>query len=80
VASVLSYLGVPAGGGKPFLHLVNYSDYAVENVTVHMLGKWTSVKLYSPGKAPRPLPVFETDDGTGVELDKLGITATLVME
>ena len=80
VASVLSYMGVPPGSRKPILQLVNYSDYEVENVTVHLLGKWTAVKLYAPGKEPRTLPVFETDDGTGVELDRLGITATLVME
>ena len=80
VASVLSYMGVPPGSRKPILQLVNYSDYEVENVTVHLLGKWTAVKLYAPGKEPRTLPVFETDDGTGVQLDRLGITATLVME
>ena len=80
VASVLSYMGSGAGGKQVHVHLVNYSDYDVENVTVHLLGKWKSVKLLAPGQVPRPLAVFETEDGTGVEIDKLGIMGTLVVE
>jgi len=80
VASVLSYLSSSDDGKRISLQLVNYSDYEIENVTVHLLGKWKSVKVRGPGKEDRSLPVFETDDGTGVELDRLGVTAVLVAE
>ncbi|MBK7926761.1 MAG: hypothetical protein IPJ98_04495 [Bryobacterales bacterium] len=80
VASVLSYLAASADGTRVALQLVSYSDYEVENVTVHLLGKWKSVKLLAPGRAERSLPVFETDDGTGVELDRLGVAGVLVAE
>lgn len=80
VSSVLSYMGIDPGGKQLLLHLVNYSDYDVENVTVHLLGKWKSVKFLAPGKQERTLPVFETEDGTGVEIDKVGIVGTLLVE
>jgi hypothetical protein len=80
VASVLSYMAASGDGKRISLQLVNYSDYEVENVTVHLLGKWRQVKLRAPGKEERSLPVFETDDGTGVELDRLGVSALLVAE
>ena len=80
VASVLSFMAGNAAGTQVLLHLVNYSDYDVENVTVHLSGKWKSVKLLAPGKEPRALAVFETEDGTGVEIDKMGIIGTLLAE
>jgi hypothetical protein len=80
VASVLSYMAVGNGGKQLIVHLVNYSDYDVENVTVHLLGKWKSVKLLAPGKEARALTVFETEDGTGVEIDKFGVIGTLLAE
>jgi hypothetical protein len=80
VASVLSYLASGDGGKRLLLHLANYSDYDVENVTVHLVGKWKSVKILEPGREPRPLAVFETEDGTGVEIDKFGVVATLLAE
>ncbi|MBN8730902.1 MAG: hypothetical protein J0L64_10195 [Acidobacteria bacterium] len=80
VASVLSYMAASEDGKRVALHLVSYSDYEIENVTVHLLGKWKSVKLRAPGREERSLPVFETDDGTGVELDRLGAAALLVAE
>jgi hypothetical protein len=80
VASVLSYMAVGNGGKQLIVHLVNYSDYDVENVTVHLLGKWKSVKLLAPGKEARALTVFETEDGTGLEIDKFGVIGTLLAE
>jgi len=80
VASVLSYMGLSADGKQLLMHLVNYSDYEIENVTVHLLGKWKSAKFLAPGMEARPLNVFETDDGTGFEIDKLGVAATLIVD
>jgi hypothetical protein len=80
VASVLSNLSGPESGKPLVLWLVNYSDYDVENVTAHMLGKYASATLHEPGAEPRKLPVYATDDGTGVDLDKIRSLAALVLE
>ena len=81
VASVLSSLAGPAAGRPLVLWLVNYSDYDVENVTAHFLGKFTRATLHEPGAAvPRKLDVYETEDGTGVDIEKLHSLAALVVE
>jgi len=80
VASVLSNLAAPAAGKPLVLWLVNYSDYDVENVAAHFLGKLTSATLYEPGAAPKKLEVYEVEEGTGVDIDKLHALAALVVE
>lgn len=78
VSSMLSNL-VTSGKGAA-LHLVNYSGYPVENVTVHLLGKFTSAKLLAPGKPDVKLQTYEIEDGTGVDVDSVGTAATLILE
>jgi hypothetical protein len=51
VSSMLSEL-VSGPEGRPVaLHLVNYSDYPVEHVTVHLLEKFSQARLLAPGAA-----------------------------
>jgi hypothetical protein len=78
VSSMLSNLG--RVGETAVLHLVNYSGYPVENVTVHLLGKYKSARLLSPGKPDAKLQPYEIEEGTGVDIDTIGIAATLVLE
>jgi hypothetical protein len=59
---------------------VNYTNYPVENVTVHVLGKWSKARVLAPGKPTRDLEVYPTDDGTGIDIDTVGFTATLIVE
>ena len=80
VASVLSSLAAPASGKPVVLWLVNYSDYDVENVTAHVLGKYAKATLHEPGAAPRKVEVYEAEDGTGVDVEKLHALAALVLE
>jgi hypothetical protein len=80
VASTLTYLAGDAEGRRLVLHLVNYSDYDVEAVTAHFLGKYANVTLHAPGQAPRKLAPFEIEEGTGVEIDRFAAVATLVIE
>jgi hypothetical protein len=80
VSSMISNL-LAAPSGKPvILHLVNYSDYPVENITAHVVGKWTKAQLLEPGRAARTLAVFEHEEGAGVEIEKVFSLATLVLE
>jgi hypothetical protein len=80
VSSMLSNLLVTPDGKQTILHLVNYSDYPVENVTVHMLGKFKSARLLAPGAEPKQIPVYDVEEGTGVDVDKVAVSATLVLE
>jgi hypothetical protein len=81
VSSMLSNLQITADGKQTLLHLVNYADYPVEDVTVHLLGTFKSAKLYRPetpgGKA---MDLYPIDEGVGFDIDKVGSVATIVLE
>ena len=51
VSSMLSNVLELSDGGEVLVHLVNYSDFPVENVTVHVLGAYKSASLYRPDGA-----------------------------
>ena len=80
VSSMLSNLLQSSDGKKTVLHLVNYSDFPAEAVTVHLLGKFKSAKLYSPDSPVKTIPVYDNEEGTGIDIDKIGVSATLVLE
>jgi hypothetical protein len=61
------------------LHLVNYTDYPVEAITVHALGRYGKATLLTPS-GPRAVECYETEDGTGVDIPKLEDVAILVLE
>jgi hypothetical protein len=79
VSSMLSNLLETPDRKEVVLHLVNYSDYPVENVTAHVLGAYSSATLYRPGQPPVALKGYETDEGTGYDIDRVGYLATLVL-
>ena len=76
VASMLSSLE-SGPGGSIYVQLVNYSEYAVENVTVHALGKFKKAHLYMPGGVEKDLELYDQEDGSGVDLDKVDVAATV---
>lgn len=80
VSSMLSNLVAPAGGKQLVLHLVNYSNYPVEDITVHVLGKYSKATLYAPGAPPTALTMYPVEEGTGLEIGRLGVTGTVVIE
>ncbi|HLJ16909.1 MAG TPA: hypothetical protein VKV15_20615 [Bryobacteraceae bacterium] len=80
VSTMLSNLLESPDGKQVILQLVNYSDYPVENITVHLLGKFQHARLYRPEAAPKDLSPYEVEDGTGVDVDNMSALATLVLE
>ena len=44
------------------------------------LGKFQTAKFYSPDGPVKTIPVYDNDEGTGIDLDKIGVSATLVLE
>ncbi|MGH9632452.1 MAG: hypothetical protein ACRD7E_29450, partial [Bryobacteraceae bacterium] len=80
VSSMLSNLMQSPDGKQTVLHLVNFSGYPVESVTVHLLGEYKQAVLLTPDGASRKLSLYKHDEGTGVDIDKVGVSATLVLE
>lgn len=78
-ASVLFHL-LAAPGGSLLVHLLNYADYPAEDVTVQVLGKWRRARLYCPEAETRELPVYAVKDGTGVDVDRIRVAATLRLD
>ena len=80
VSSMLSNLVGTPDGSRLALHLVNYTDFPIESITAHVLGTYTHARLYAPGAEPRDLPVYKVEEGTGVDIDKVDVLATVVFE
>ncbi len=68
------------GGRTVVLQFVNYTDYPIESITVHLNGAYHSAKLLAPGKAPTAIDLFEQDNGTGMFIDSIGGVAAVVLE
>jgi hypothetical protein len=80
VGSMLSNLLESPDGKQVVLELVNYSDYDVADITVHVLGKFKRATLLRPGVAARKLETYDVDEGTGVDVPALGALGALVLE
>ena len=80
VSSMLSNLVGTPDGKQVVLHLVNYTDFPVESITAHVLGSFKHATLYAPGAEPRDLPVYEVEEGTGVDIDKMDAVASIVLD
>jgi hypothetical protein len=81
VSSMLSNVLETADGKTEVVHLVNYSDYPVENVTVHFLGDYKHATLLTPDGTEKKLDIYKgEEEGWGVDLDKVGICASIRLE
>jgi len=79
-SAMLSNYLASADGKSAVVHLVNYSDYAVENVAMHYLGNYPHATLITPAGAEKKLEVYKSDEGWGVDLDKVSVCATVRLE
>jgi hypothetical protein len=80
VSSMLSNLLETPGQKQLILHLVNYSDFPAENITAHVLGTHHHARLYRPEAPVQELDTYPVEDGTGIDIDRMGSVATLVIE
>lgn len=80
VSSMLSNVLSSPDGKTVILHLVNYADYPVENVTVHFLGGFSRATLLAPDGTAKPLEIYREEDTRGVDLDKVSVCATIKLE
>lgn len=80
VSSMLSTFRSSESGRPAVVQLVNYADYPIDSVTVHLLGKFTKAHLYLPDGKEKDLEVYEVEDGTGVDIDVISTCAALRVE
>jgi hypothetical protein len=80
VGSMLSNLVASPDGRRVGLFLVNYSDFPVDSITAHLLGKYRKATLYRPGREARALELFDNEDGVGVDVDEVDVAALVVLE
>jgi hypothetical protein len=79
VSSMLSNVVELPERGNLVVHLVNYSDFPVENVTVHVLGTYKTAELLEPGRQPVTVETYKVDDGTGFDIPDIKLAATLLI-
>lgn len=76
--AMLSNLKAAGDGSAVVLHLVNYSDYPVEGITIHTLQRFRSAKLLTPSGEESP-ELYEFEEGSGIDIDKVEEAAILVL-
>ena len=80
VSTMLSNLLTTADGKQSIVHLVNYSDYPVEWVTAHFPGKYKRARLFTPEGGEAEIKTYDTEEGTGVDIPKVFVWATLQLD
>jgi hypothetical protein len=80
VSGMLSSLLGDADGKRVVLQLVNYTSYPVDSITIHVLGKYSRATLYAPEQPPRRLETYATEDGIGIDIDQVTVSAAVVLE
>ncbi len=80
VSSMLSNLLASPDRKQVVVQLVNYSNYPVESVTVHLLGEFHHATLYTPEGGERALEVYKAEEGSGVDIDKIFVCAALRLD
>jgi len=80
VSSMLSNVIASADGKTEVVQLVNYSDFPVENVTVHFLGSYKRATLITPEGTEKTLDIYSTEEGSGVDIDKVNVCAAIRLE
>ncbi|MGI8741797.1 MAG: hypothetical protein ACR2NN_04340 [Bryobacteraceae bacterium] len=79
-ASVLFHLLAAPDGKSLLVHLLNYQDLPAEDVTIFVLGSWHRARIYRPDTPVEELPVYAVKDGTGVDIKKISVLATLRLD
>jgi len=81
VSSMLSNASASPDGKTEVVHLVNYSDFPVEDVTVQFLGAFKHATLLAPGGPGKPLEIYKAEEESwGVDIAKVAVCATINLE
>ena len=76
---MLSTLKESPDGRHLALILVNYTDYPVENITLHFMGRMQRARL-TDTNGEKVLETYEVEDGTGVDVARVENVAVVTVE
>ena len=62
------------------IHLLNFTDFAGESITVHALGEWKHARLYSPEAPAKDLEIYTIPEGTAVDVERIPVFATIRLD
>ena len=79
-SSMLSNVLVSNDGKTIVVHLVNYSDYPVENLTLMFPSDYKKATLIAPEGTGQIHDIFQTADGSGVGVEKVSVCAVIKLE
>lgn len=77
VSSMISTTLISGDSKTMVVHLVNYSDYPVEAISVMFPDNYGKATLFAPGEAARALEISRSGGGAVVTLDRVSVCATL---
>ena len=79
-SSVIFDLRATPDGKRLLIHLLNYADYAAEDIAVQVLGSWKHARVYRPGLPVKELETYPVKDGTGVDVDRIAVLGTIEID
>jgi hypothetical protein len=74
-----SFLGAP-GSQRIVIHLLNYTDYPIENIAIHFPGGFRQAKIMTPAGPVQELEMYRIDRNSAVDIDELAVCATVIVE
>jgi hypothetical protein len=77
---VLTGVTTPDRGRSLLVHLLNFTDYPGEAITVHALGTWKRARRYQPEGPPVDLKVYPVKEGTAVDVDRFATAIAIQFE
>lgn len=80
VSGMLSSLTASRDGKRLVLHLVNYTGFPIEDITVHLLGAYKSARLLEPGSPPKTLSPYPIEEGCAIEISRVATVAAIEIE
>jgi hypothetical protein len=79
-ASVLSQGSTSDAEKTVLIHLLNYASYPADSLLVRVDGAFRAVRLYTPGRAPEPLPLEASGGRAEVTVPRLPVYGVLRFE
>jgi hypothetical protein len=79
-SSIIFDVRARADAKSILVHLLNYTDYPAEDIALQVLGTWQRARLYTPEAPVRELPVYPVKDGTGIDISRIAVMGTVVVE
>ncbi len=79
-AGIMTGVSTPDGGRSVIVHLLNFTDYPGESISVHALGAWKRARLHRPDGPDRELTIYPVKEGTAVDVEGFGTAVAIHFE